>query len=78
VGELALAYAFSKGQLEAVQILVEAGAQVNAVEENPETGYRNTTLDCTSQYPEIAQFLRSRGALHLHELEPSSVEVSGV
>lgn len=78
VGELALAYASSWGQQEAVKILVDAGAQVNAVEENPETGYRNTALDCTSQYPEIAQFLRSRGALHLDELEPSSVEGSGV
>lgn len=78
VGELALAYACTWGQLEAVQILVLAGAQVNAVEENPENGRRNTALDCTSRYPEIAQFLRSRGALHLDELEPSSVEGSGV
>lgn len=70
VGELALAYACSWGQLEAVQLLVEAGAEVNAVEEDPETGYRCTALDCCAhRHPEIAQFLRSRGAKQLHELE---------
>jgi ankyrin repeat protein len=70
VGELALAYACSWGQLEVVQLLVEAGAQVNAIEEDPESGYRCTALDCCAfRHPEIARFLRSRGAKHLEELE---------
>ncbi len=64
-GEVALGYACSWGQMEAVKILVEAGADVNAIEEDPETGYRNTPLDCTHQYPEIAEYLRSRGAMHI-------------
>jgi ankyrin repeat protein len=69
VGELALGYACSWGQLEAVKLLVEAGAEVNAVEEDPTTGYRNTPLDCAHRTPEIVEYLRSRGAMHLEELE---------
>ena len=68
-GEVALGYACSWGQLEAVKILVEAGADVNAIEVDPETGYRNTPLDCTRQYPEIAAYLRGCGGRHLDELE---------
>lgn len=70
-GEVALGYACSWGQLEAVKILVEAGADVNPIEADPATGYRNTPLDCTRQYPEIAAYLRSCGARHLDELEPA-------
>lgn len=68
-GEVALGYACTWGQLEAVKILVEAGANVNAIEADPETGYRNTPLDCTCRYPEIAAYLRSCGAKHLNELD---------
>jgi len=68
-GEVALGYACSWGQLAAVEVLVESGADVNVIEEDPETGYRNTPLDCTHQYPEIAKYLRSKGAKHLSEIE---------
>jgi len=68
-GEVALGYACSWGQLGAVKLLVEAGADVNAVEEDPESGYRNTPLDCTHNYPEISAYLRSKGAKHLDELD---------
>lgn len=73
-GEVALGYAATWGQLEAVKALVEGGADVNAIEEDPETGCRNTPLDCTQAHPEIAEYLRSMGALHLSELEPGSNE----
>ena len=69
VGEVALGYACSWEQLEAVKILVEAGANVNCVEADPETGYRNTPLDCAHRYAEIAAYLRSKGAKYLEELE---------
>jgi len=69
-GEIALGYACSWGQLDVVKLLVEAAADVNAIEEDPRTGYRCTSLDCTHQYPEIAAYLRSNGALTLDELEP--------
>src|SRR5439155_22293592 len=61
-GEVALGYACSWGQFEVVKALVEAGADVNAIEDNPETGYRSTPLDSTGQYPEIAEYLRALGA----------------
>jgi hypothetical protein len=48
---------------------VEAGAEVNAIEERAETGRRNTPLDCAGQYPEIVEYLRSAGAKRLEELE---------
>jgi hypothetical protein len=67
-GEVALGYACSWGQLEAAKVLVEAGADVNAIEQDPETGHRNTPLDCAGRYPEIAAYLRDRGAKHLTEL----------
>jgi len=69
-GEVALGYACSHGQLEAVKLLIEAGADVNAVEERPETGYRSTPLDGAGRYPEIAEYLRSRGARLYRELAP--------
>jgi hypothetical protein len=72
-GETALGYTCSWGQLEAARLLVEAGADVNAVEADPETGYRNTALDCTSRYPEMAEYLRSVGAKYLHELEAGPI-----
>jgi hypothetical protein len=69
-GEIALGYACSWGRLEAVRLLVEAGADVNALEERPETGRRATPLDAADQYPEIAAYLRARGARHSRELPP--------
>lgn len=68
-GEIALAHACTWGEPEAVRLLVEAGANVNAVEEDPETGYRNTALDCSIGHPEIAAYLRRHGAKHLRELD---------
>ena len=68
-GEVALGYACSWGQLEAVKVLVESGADVNVIEEDPKTGFRNTPLDCTHDNKEIADYLRSRGAKHLSEME---------
>ena len=68
-GEVALGYACSWGHMEAVRVLVEAGANVNAIEQDPESGYRNTPLDCSHEYPEIAEYLRSKGAKFLSELE---------
>jgi hypothetical protein len=70
-GETALGYACSWDQVEAVRILVEAGADVNAIEHDPVTGYRDTALDC-AHHPEIVAYLRSHGAKHLAELEPES------
>ncbi|MGV3721493.1 MAG: ankyrin repeat domain-containing protein, partial [Actinomycetota bacterium] len=69
IGELALGYACSWGQLGAVKLLVEAGAEVNAVEEDPTSGRRNTPLDCAHRSPEIVEYLRSRGAVRLEELD---------
>jgi hypothetical protein len=68
-GEVALGYACSWGQLEAAKVLVEAGADVNAIEHNPERGYRYTPLDCAQRYPWIADYLRKHGAKLLSELE---------
>jgi hypothetical protein len=70
-GETALGYACSWNQLGAARMLVEAGADVNAVEDDPNTGYRCTALDCARD-PEIIDFLRSHGAKRLDELEPSA------
>jgi ankyrin repeat protein len=69
--EVALGYACSWGQLEAVKVLVEAGADVNVIEDAPRGGDRLTPLDCARLYPEIEAYLRSQGAKHLRELEPS-------
>ncbi len=61
-GETALGYACSWGHLAVAQLLVNAGADVNAVERDPEDGLRNTALDCCARHPDIAKFLRSVGA----------------
>jgi hypothetical protein len=66
-GELALGYACSWGHLDVVRVLVDAGAQVNAIEEDPETGYRCTPLDCARD-PRIIEYLHSKGAKRLDEL----------
>jgi uncharacterized protein len=68
-GETALSYACSWGHLAVVRLLVDAGVDVNAVEHDPDDGFRNTALDCCSQQPEIATFLRSVGAKRLAEME---------
>jgi hypothetical protein len=67
-GEVSLGYACSHGQLEAVRMLVEAGAQVNTVEERLETGSRRTPLDSAGGYPEIARYLRAHGAKSYSEI----------
>jgi hypothetical protein len=68
-GETALGYACSWGHLEVVRLLVEAGANVNAMEHDPEDDFRNTALDCCRGKPEIEQYLRSKGALTIAEIE---------
>lgn len=60
--ETVLGYACSWGHLSVVRLLVEAGAEVNAVEQNPEHGVRQTALDCCAQHPEIAKYLIGVGA----------------
>lgn len=69
-GETALGYACSWGQLDVVTLLIEAGADVNAVEIEPEDGWRNTALDSAQSHPEIVAYLRSVGAKRASELEP--------
>jgi hypothetical protein len=68
-GETALGYACGWGQLPVVKLLVEAGANVNAVEHDQEDDCRNTALDCCTRHPDIETFLRSVGAKRFHELE---------
>jgi hypothetical protein len=65
--ETALGYAASWASLEMVRMLVEAGADVNAVEGTRENQY-NTALDAAYNRPEIAQFLREHGAKKWSEL----------
>jgi len=66
-GETALGYAVSWEHPEVVRFLVEAGADVNAVEEAPD-GYRNTALDCCRN-AQIEEYLRAHGAKKLEELK---------
>lgn len=66
-GETPLGYAVGWEQREAVELLLDAGAQINAIEDNG-AGVRATALDST-QNPELIAYLRSRGAKTLAELE---------
>lgn len=68
-GETALGYACSWGHLEVVKRLVEGGADVNAVEVDPEDGDRSTSLDSARSHPEIVAYLRAAGAKHASELD---------
>lgn len=70
-GETALGYACSWGHFPVVKLLVEAGAEINALETDPEDGISTTALDaCTSasSTAEIGEYLRSLGAKKAHEL----------
>ena len=67
-GETPLAYAVGWQQREAVEVLLDAGAQINAIEDDG-AGRRSTALDATND-PELIAYLRSQGALTLAELEP--------
>jgi hypothetical protein len=78
-GETALGFAVSWGSLETVRLLVEAGADVNAIEGLPE-GYLSTALDSAcSDNPEydrreIRAYLREHGARRYRELFPPESE----
>lgn len=75
-GETALGYACAWGQSEIVRLLAEAGADVNAIEADPDTGYRCTALDC-ARIPAIIECLRAHGAKRLEELELESDLLNG-
>lgn len=66
--ETALGYAASWASLAVVQILVEAGADMNAVEGTQEGQY-STALDAAYNRPEIAEYLRGRGGKKRSELQ---------
>jgi hypothetical protein len=67
-GETALGYACSWGHLEVVRALLDGGADINAVEVDPEDGYRNTALDSARSHAEITAYLRAAGAKRATEL----------
>jgi hypothetical protein len=75
-GETALGYAASWGSLDAVRLIVEAGADVNAIEGRLEDCY-STALDSTCSSdpaydrPQIRDYLRKHGAKRYSELSPS-------
>ena len=69
--EHALGYACAYGHLEVAKLLVAAGADVNAVELDPEDGVPFTALDACSGpggHSEVATFLRSVGGKRSHEI----------
>jgi uncharacterized protein len=74
-GETALGYAASCGSLEMVRLLVEAGADVNAIE-GAQEGCYSTALDSTCSSnpdydrPEVRNYLRDHGAKRYSELPP--------
>ena len=75
-GETPLGYAASWGSLDVVRLLVEAGAEVNAIE-GKKKGCYSTALDSTYfsdpayDRPEIRAFLRRHGAKRYNELSSS-------
>ena len=74
-GETALAYACEWGHLRIVELLVEAGVDVNAIEHNPEHDIRNTALDCCAKHPEIAEYLRTVGAKGIADIDSEAARV---
>jgi ankyrin repeat protein len=68
-GETALGYACSWDQFGVVKLLVDAGADVNAIEHDPEDDFRSTALDGCREKPEIFAYLRAHGAKHYSELK---------
>jgi hypothetical protein len=77
-GETALGYACSWGHLPVVRLLVHAGANVNALEHDPEDDFRNTALDCCARHPDIGAFLHSVGAKRAAELADGAAWVTRV
>jgi len=71
--ETALAYACAWDQMACVRLLVEAGADLNAVERPPDIPVGGfTALDSCQTKPEIADYLRAHGAKRYDELCPQS------
>jgi len=68
--EVPLGYATAWGNFESVRILVEAGANVNAIEG---IDVKTTPLDCSWDKPEIKEYLRQHGAKYYKELFPEEV-----
>jgi hypothetical protein len=66
VGETALGYAVTYGNMEAVRSLVDAGANVNYVEGSPE-GIPGTILD-NAQEARLIDYLRRKGAKYLSDM----------
>jgi hypothetical protein len=67
--ETALGYAAAWGTLETVRLLMEAGADANAIE-GRKTDLQSTALDAAYNRPEIWDYLRQQGAKPWKELKP--------
>lgn len=64
--EVALGFASNWGNFESVKILVEAGANINAIEG---AEHKYSPLDCARNHPEIEEYLISHGAKSYEELK---------
>lgn len=67
--ETAPGYAAAWGTLETVRLLMEAGADANAIEGRP-ADFQSTALDAAYNRPEIWEYLRQQGAKSWKELKP--------
>lgn len=67
-GETALGFACGWDQFEAVKILVEAGADINALEGPYDDEHWCSPLDTANGKPEIFEYLKSRGAKTTDEI----------
>ena len=67
-GEVALGYAAAWGDLETIKLLLDAGANINFIEDINST-YKYTPLDSAHDNKEIYDYLVSQGAKHYKELK---------
>ena len=68
-GEIPLGFAVAWEQREAMEVLLDAGADINAVEDNGV--WATTVLDLTTD-PDLIAYLQSRGAKTFAELEEAT------